>query len=170
MRKLWVGGGAWRSTDIIISPQLQSSEKKGILAELNQVPHFLNIIMYLYTFGFTFTLAHCGWNMRFTSCNNSIGFRVSFHLSISSGTQYRTLQRCFSHPRLVIYFFPIPPTKWKSYNWDMLWVVLLGTNGTKSVAKRKRSFEFSSNPIFFCSTDGGVGAALYRLLPWSDQS
>jgi hypothetical protein len=53
----------------------------------------------------------------------------------------------------------------------MLWVVLLGTNGTKSVAKRKRSFEFSSNPIFFCragyilSTDGGEGAALYRLLP-----
>jgi hypothetical protein len=122
MRKLWVGGGAWRSTDIIISPSLQSSEKKGILAELNQVPHFLNIIMYLYTFGFMFTLAHCGWNMQFTSCNNSIGFRVSFHLSISSGTQYRTLQRCFSHPRLVIYFFPIPPTKWKSYNWDMLWV------------------------------------------------
>jgi len=33
--------------------------------------------------------------------------------SISIGAQYVTLQKYFSHPSLVIYFFPTPPIKLK---------------------------------------------------------
>jgi hypothetical protein len=35
------------------------------------------------------------------------------HKSISSSAQYVTLQKCFSHPSSVIYFFGTPPIKLK---------------------------------------------------------
>jgi hypothetical protein len=35
------------------------------------------------------------------------------HKNISSGAQYVTLQKYFSHPGLVIYFFATPPIKLK---------------------------------------------------------
>ncbi len=38
------------------------------------------------------------------------------HKSISSSAQYVTLQKCFSHPSLVIYFFATPPIKLKLDN------------------------------------------------------
>jgi hypothetical protein len=34
---------------------------------------------------------------------------------MSSGAQYVTLQKDFSHPSLVIYFFPTPPIKLQKY-------------------------------------------------------
>jgi hypothetical protein len=53
--------------------------------------------------------------MKGSHSNNLIGHAglVSALKSIFSGTQYVNLQKYFSHPSLVIYFFATPPIKLK---------------------------------------------------------
>jgi hypothetical protein len=61
--------------------------------------------------------------------------------SICSGAQSVTLQQYFSHPGLVIYFFPTPPIKLK------LELQLSGRLSTKSKSETGGNNQIITNPI-----------------------
>ncbi len=50
-------------------------------------------------------------------------YYILLHTSIPTGAQYLTLQKCFSHPSLIIYFFATPPIRLKqrtANRWELL--------------------------------------------------
>ncbi len=68
---------------------------------------------------------------------------------MSSGAQYVTLQKYFSHPSLVIYFFPTQPTKLQKYFWHPSLVIYFFPT---PLIKLQRHFAQTSLVIYFSPT------------------